>query len=61
MIAALRRWLAFLRTVYADPGPHVLKNDWARVRRHQQAAAVRHHLTQLRPGQVAGRTFGDTN
>lgn len=61
MIRALRRWLAFLRTIYGDRRPYVLKNDLARVRRRQQAAAIRHHLAQLRPGQVAGRTFGDTH
>ncbi len=61
MIGLLRRWLAFLSTVYGDRRPYVLKNDLARVRRLQRAAAMRHHLSQLRPGQPAGPTFGDTH
>lgn len=61
MIRALIRWLTFLLSVYGDPKPYVLKNDVARVRRLQRAAAIRHNLSQLRPGQPAGRTFGDTH
>jgi hypothetical protein len=60
VIRALARWLAFLRIVRGDLRPHVLKNDLARVRRLQASAARQVHLSQLRPGQVAGRTFGDT-
>jgi hypothetical protein len=60
VIRALGRWLTFLRIVRGEVRPHVLKNDLARVRRLQASTARRVHLSQLRPGQTAGRTFGDT-
>lgn len=40
MIAALRRWLAFLATVYGGP-QYVLKNDWARVNRARRTGDPR--------------------
>lgn len=61
MMGAIGRWLAFLRLMRGER-PHVLQNDWARVRLRQQTAAREAFLSRQHPGQrvFAGRDFGDT-
>lgn len=56
------RWRAFWRIVRGQPEAFIHRNDPARIRAEQRAAAREAFLSQLSSGQrqLAGPHFGDT-